>query len=58
MLYSVTVLHHGEYEWQDPKSPDEMYANVFIRNMNVQGCLNIKQLRFIIQDLLCFIIAV
>lgn len=24
--YSAVVLLHGEYEWQDPKSPDEMYA--------------------------------
>jgi len=25
LLY-CSVLHHGEYERQDPKSPDEMYV--------------------------------
>lgn len=27
----VLALFHGEYEWQDPKSDDEMYAKFYVK---------------------------
>lgn len=26
IILCLQVLNHGEYEWQDPKSEDEMYV--------------------------------